>query len=202
MNSNANQRRMIINGMTVCLVLSAPSTACTPVPGEIDPFGPNDPVDCNDLVLNPLIIGEIPLNQDDPDVVRPDTMFRIRWFAEFVRGHNMNYFGFTGDYIARVTILKNGEEILSVDVDATPLNVASGAYDEIILEDGLPAGTYTIRVVLDPIGAVDQCHDLLLALNNVREETLEIDLELFESADAPPGQSGATEPSAPRPTIR
>jgi hypothetical protein len=146
---------------------------CTAVPDEVGPMGP---VDCNDLIAGgptisllpqtPLLPGEnLPANQG----------FRIQWFAQYQRGFNMNYLGFTGDYVARVTIHQGAVEVYSTEIDATPLNVASGDYDAVIVEDGLPAGDYLIRIALDVYGEVDQCNDLVYALNNISEREVTVD---------------------------
>ena len=176
--------------MALGLTMVSLGAGCTPTPTEVDPFGPTGPIDCNDLKIGPLLIAEIPFPQEDSDIVHADTMFHIRWFAEFERGANMNYFGATGEYRVRVEILEDDEEIMSILLDATPLNVASGAYDEVVLEDGLPAGTYTIRVILDADNEVDQCHDLVSALNNVRQTELVIEPQPLDLEATPTGQSG------------
>ncbi|HPF37003.1 MAG TPA: hypothetical protein P5081_12830 [Phycisphaerae bacterium] len=190
MCGNANKQRKLIRAMAAGLMMMVAGAGCETPPTQIDPMGDVGPIDCNDLKLGPLLIAEIPFPQEDSHIVHADTMFHIRWFAEFERGANMNYFGATGEYRVRVTIEEDDEEIMSILLDATPLNVASGAYDEVVLEDGLPAGTYTIRVILDVDNEVDQCHDLVSALNNVRQTELVIEPQPLDLESTPTGQSG------------
>ncbi|MCB9853440.1 MAG: hypothetical protein H6819_10125 [Phycisphaerales bacterium] len=199
MNGNKNKRQRSFNGLMIAALASAGlGIGCTPVPGEVGPGIPIGPVDCNDLKAGALMIYEIPFPQEDSDVVHASTTFKVRWFAEYERGSNMNFFGFTGDYIASVTILENGMEVFYEEIDATPINVASGEYDEVILPAGLPAGTYLVRVVLDINGEVDQCNDLGFVLNNVREAELTIVPEPIDDEAA--GTSGQGSNAGPRGT--
>ena len=199
MNGNMDKRRRSLNVLMIAALASTGlGTGCTPVPGEVGPGIPIGPVDCNDLKFASLTIYEVPFPQQDSYVVHADTTFKVRWFAEFERGSNMNYFGFTGDYVASVTILKDGMEVFYEEIDATPINVASGEYDEVILPAGLPAGTYLVCVVLDINGEVEQCNDLEFVFNNVSEAELTIEPEPID--DIATENSGQPSDSGPRGT--
>lgn len=195
MNGNMNKRRRNLNGLMIAALASAGlGIGCTPVPGEVGPGIPIGPVDCNDLKFGSLMMNEVPFPGVDVNIIHANTTFKVRWFAQFERGSNMNYFGFTGDYVASVTILKDGMEVFYEEIDATPINVASGEYDEVILPAGLPAGTYLVRVVLDINGEVDQCNDLGFVINNIREAELTIDPDPIDDiateTSGQPGDSG------------
>lgn len=172
-----NQERTIRCATTMAVVVAAICVGCTAVPPEVQPpAAPDTPIDCNDLRIGPLSIGADPYSPVVGDnTVYADTPFGIQWFTHFVRGENENYFGFTGDYVARLFVIEDGIEIYTQDIDATPLNVASGDWDSMIVEAGLPAGTYTLRVALDPHGDVEQCNDLIFVLNNVSDAELVVE---------------------------
>lgn len=171
------------------LIAGTLAAGCEAVPTEVEPDGP---VYCNDLKAGTPMIDADPLSPFAGDnTVYANAPFRIYWFAEYERGLAMNYFGFTGDYIARVTILQNHAEVFSQDVAATPINVASGEHDEVIVWSGLPAGTYTVRVALDPYGQVEQCNSLVEALNNISERELTVEPDPIDSFGTAP--SGASE---------
>lgn len=193
-NMDNKQRKVKCAMATSVLALAALGVGCTPVPGQIN-LPPDGPVDCNDLRIGSIDMHPIVYTNETFNTILDGEAFRIQWFAEFVRGFDMNYFGFTGDYIARVVILDGDVEVFSTEIDATPLNVASGAYDSIVVDAGLPAGAYTVRIMLDPYGDVEQCNDLEFALNNVKETSLTVEPEPIDDvADAPSGQSGAGGP--------
>jgi len=173
--------------VAVALACAVLTSGCTPTPTEVDGTDPFAPVDCNDLGAGPLMIDVNPYSVfASADPVYADAPFGVRWFARYARGSNMNYFGFTGEYVASITILDGDTEVYYEEIDATPLNVASGDYDGTIVEAGLPAGTYTVRVVLDVYGTVEQCNDLIFVLNNVSSTELTVESEPIDDvADAP-----------------
>ncbi len=176
-----------LGGVAVALACAVLTSGCTPTPTEVDGTDPFAPVDCNDLGAGALIIDVDPYSPFvSGDPVYADTPFGVRWFAHFTRGSNMNYFGFTGEYVASITILDGDTEVYYEEIDATPLNVASGDYDGTIVEAGLPAGTYTVRVVLDVYGTVEQCNNLIFVLNNISSTELTVESEPIDDvADAP-----------------
>ena len=167
-----------------CIIFTV---GCAPIPEEVDGTDPFAPVNCNDLGAGALIIDVAPYSPFvTGDPVYADAPFGVRWFAHFTRGSNMNYFGFTGEYVASITIFQGDTEVYYEEIDATPLNVASGDYDGTIVEAGLPAGDYLIRVVLDVNGTVEQCNDLIFVLNNVSTTELTVESEPIDDVAQEP----------------
>ncbi len=193
-----NSRRSNITlALSCAMALASLNIGCTEVPPEVQPIGP---VDCNDLVAHAPALSRLADNTPvvPGEFLLADEGFKIRWFAEYVRGFGMNYLGFTGDYVARVTIEQGGVEVFFEEIDATPMNVASGAYDEVLVPSGLPAGDYLIRIALDVNGEVDQCNELMYALNNVSERAIHIAAEPIDDVATPasgwPNDGGGSGP--------
>lgn len=194
MSINRNMTKLTIASvLALATSMAGLGTGCTAVPEEVQPQGP---LNCNDLVVHSLhlsMLDGMPVNVGQ--TMAANEGFRISWFAKYERGYYMNHLGYTGDYVARVSIEQNGVELYAAEIDATPINVASGEYDEVHVETGLPPGNYLVRVALDIYGTVDQCNDLVYALNNVTEREFTVAADPVDDvASSPSGHAGDEAP--------
>jgi|GEM_PF-2072804 len=176
----------------VCMagvLLTALAAGCTADPNEVLPSG--TPIDCNDLRLMGFTIGTDDDIISGDETVAAEQPFFLQWFAEFRRGHDMSYLGDTGPFVALIEFEKNGQLEMTMEVDCAPIYVASGEHTSVWIEDGLPPGAYTVRVILDLNGTVDQCDsELEFVFNNMFERALTVTgrLDLDELGQIPQRQ--------------
>ena len=97
-----------------------------------------------------------------------DDAFRLSWSYLYVGHHDWDGIH-VGPYpfVTRVRLWKNGELVFEIEFDG---EVKPGDFesDEIIFDDGLPAGDYDGEIVVDTEGTVPECEGLPEALDNVR----------------------------------
>ncbi len=189
-----NRWNALRRGIVPLALAALLSTAC-----EFDPMEPGAApgLACDlDLEIEHMFVDDEPYSPFvGDDIVYHDEPFSVVWVRCYHAGLGEGT-GPSGDYTTLVEILHDDEIVWSQDFASESQPRTTCDYEEILVEDGLPAGEYVIRVFADPDGIVPECFDLEVALNNLKEMSLIVEAEPIDGLAEPGGESPSPAPGS------
>lgn len=134
------------------------------------------------------------LTPGDPMMDEP---FWIGWTVHYF-GHQGDPTELSGPFNTRVEIVTAADydapgpdtALWSIDLTSDPVKKGDFRTDGVLIESGLPAGEYIVKIILDTEGDVFECFDLVTALNNFVEYPLTVLAEPIDDVVNPGGGGG------------
>lgn len=149
----------------------AATTAICGAACNFDPSGTGNgpaPQLCQlDLEPGAPMIDDPPFGLVDEEGLFEYEQFRLHWYISYHAASD-DWDGDTGEFTCQIEILKNDELVWFHEFEAESLGKHHGRYDEIIMEEGLPPGTYVARLTVDVDGTVPECSGQTALANNTK----------------------------------
>lgn len=120
-----------------------------------------------DLEPGAPMIDDPPFGLVDGEGLFEYEQFRIHWYISYQAASD-DWDGDTGEFTCQIEILKDDELVWFHEFEAESLGKHHGRYDEVIMEDGLPPGTYKARLTVDVDGTVPECSGASTLENNTK----------------------------------
>jgi hypothetical protein len=106
--------------------------------------------------------------------------------------------GTSEPYTTLVEVMYDGELFWMEEVESEPIHMHECRYEEVYIEEGLPAGHYTIRVEVNVDGVVYECNSQTYMDNNLVTLGINVEPIPIDDVTLPPGGDSGDPPMTPQ----